>query len=80
MVPILKAAITTHRRASPNLPRTIPLTSTRRNTPINPTTVIYYNCGKNSYFALFYLELKDLGNIKEIEEGEAFNESGKDEP
>jgi hypothetical protein len=42
--------------------------------------VIYYNCKKDSYFTLSYLELKDIGNIKEIEEGETSNELGKDKP
>ena len=32
--------------------------------------VICFNCKKDSYFALFYLELKDISNIKEIEEEE----------
>ena len=30
--------------------------------------VIYYNCGKNSYFILLCLELKNIGDIKEIKE------------
>jgi len=29
---------------------------------------------------LFYLELKDIGDIKEIEEGEISNKLGKEEP
>jgi len=29
---------------------------------------------------LFYPELKDIGDIKEIEEGEMFNKLGKEEP
>jgi len=58
----------------------MPLTSNRRNTPINPTMVIYYNCDKDSYFALSCLELKDIGDIKEIEEGETSNKLGKEEP
>ena len=41
--------------------------------------VIYYNYRKDNYFALFYLELKNLGNIKEIEKEEASNKLGKDE-
>ena len=58
----------------------MPLTSSRRNTLINPTIVIYYNYRKDSYFILSYLELKDIGNIKETEKEEISNESGKEEP
>ena len=32
--------------------------------------VIYFNCRKNGYFTLSCLELKDINNIKEIEEEE----------
>jgi hypothetical protein len=64
----------------PNQPRTTPLASTRRNTLINPILVIYYNYNKEDYFTLSYLELKDIGNIKEIEEGEISNKLGKEEP
>jgi len=64
----------------PDLLRTTPLTSTRRNALINPATVTYYNYGKDSYFTLPCLELKDIGKIKEIEEGEMSNKLGKDEP
>ena len=43
--------------------------------------VIYYNYRKDSYFTLSYLDLRDIGNIKEIEEEEEMsNESGKEEP
>ena len=44
--------------------------------------VTYFNCGKDSHFALFYLELKDIGNIKEIkeEEEETSNKLKKEEP
>jgi hypothetical protein len=42
--------------------------------------VICYNYDKDSYFALSCLELKDIGDIKEIEEGEISNELGKEEP
>jgi len=38
-----------------------------------------FNYRKKGYFILFYLELKDINNIKEIEEGVAFNKSGKEE-
>ena len=39
-----------------------------------------YNCDKEGYFTLSYLELKDIGDIKEIEEGETSNKLGKEEP
>ena len=42
--------------------------------------VTCYNYGKNSYFTSSYLELEDIGNIKEIEEEDISNELGKDEP
>jgi len=42
--------------------------------------VIYFNCRKDSYFTISYLELKDIGNIKEIEEEEISNKLGKEEP
>jgi hypothetical protein len=42
--------------------------------------VIYYNYNKEGYFTLFCLELKDIGDIKEIEEGEISNKLGKEEP
>jgi len=42
--------------------------------------VMCFNCGKNGYFATSYLELKDMGNIKEIEEEETPNKLGKEEP
>ena len=70
----------TYLRASPDPLRTTPLTSTRRNTLINPATVTYYNYRKDSYFTLSCLELRDIGNIKKIEEGEISNELGKEEP
>ena len=44
----------------------MPLTNTYCNTPINHATVTYYNCKKDNYFTLLYLELKNTGNIKEI--------------
>ena len=58
----------------------MPSAGTRRNTPINPTLATYYNCDKEGYFALSYPELRDIGDIKEMEEGEASNELGKEEP
>jgi len=39
-----------------------------------------YNCGKNGYFILFYLKLKNINNIKEIEEEKIFNKLGKEKP
>jgi len=42
--------------------------------------VIYYNYNKNSYFTLFCPELKNIGDIKEIEKGEMSNKLGKEEP
>jgi hypothetical protein len=41
---------------------------------------IYYNYNKEGYFTLSCLKLKDIGDIKEIEEGEIFNKLGKEEP
>ena len=71
---------TIYRRASPNLPRTTPSANAYCNTLINPTMVICFNCEKNSYFTTFYLELKDTGNIKEIEKEETSNKLGKKTP
>jgi len=42
--------------------------------------IICFNYGKDSYFTLFCLELKDIGNIKEIKKEEIFNKLGKEEP
>jgi len=39
-----------------------------------------YNCGKNGYFILFCLELKNINNIKKIKEEEISDELGKEEP
>ena len=39
-----------------------------------------YNYNKEGYFTLSYLELKDIGDIKEIEEGEISNKLEKEEP
>ena len=39
-----------------------------------------YNCDKNKHFTLSYLEPKNTGNIKEIEEGETTNKLKKEEP
>jgi len=72
--------MTAYPQTSPNPLYTIPLTNVCRNTLINPATVTCFNCGKNSYFTTSCLELKDIGNIKEIEEEETSNKSGKKEP
>jgi len=42
--------------------------------------VMYLNYRKDSYFTTSYLELKDIGNIKEIEEEETSNKLEKEEP
>jgi len=42
--------------------------------------VTCFNYRKDSYFALSYLEPKDIGNIKEIEKKEISNKLGKEEP
>ena len=39
-----------------------------------------YNCNKEGHFALSCPELKDIGDIKEMEEGEMSNELGKEKP
>jgi len=72
--------ITAYLRTLPDPLYTIPLTNARYNTLINPTMVTCFNCGKDSYFATSYLELKDIGNIKEIEEEETSNKLEKEEP
>ena len=59
----------------------MPPTSAYCTTLINPATVTCFNYGKNSYFALFCLELKNINNVKEIKEEEEkiFNKLGKEE-
>jgi len=42
--------------------------------------VTCFNCGKDSYFTLSCPELKDIGNIKEIEEERRFNKLKKKNP
>ena len=42
--------------------------------------VTCFNYGKDRHFTLSYPELKDIGEIKEIEEGETSNKLGKEEP
>jgi len=39
-----------------------------------------FNYKKDGHFALFCPELKDIGNIKEIEKEEISNKLGKEEP
>jgi len=75
---ILKAVITAYLQTLPDPLCTIPLTNTCCNTLINPTTVTCFNCGKDSYFAMSYLELKNMGNIKEMEEEETSNKLEKE--
>jgi hypothetical protein len=41
---------------------------------------ICFNCGKDGHFTSSCLELKDIGDIKEMEKGETSNKSGKEEP
>jgi len=64
----------------PDQPYATPLAIAHHNTPIDPATVIYYNCDKDRHFALSYLEPKNTGNIKEIEEGEITDKLEKEEP
>ena len=55
----------------------MPLISTHYNTLIDFTIVIYFNYKKEGHFALSCLKLKDINNIKKIEEKVIFNELGK---
>ena len=55
----------------------MPLTSTRRNTLINPALATCYNCDKEGYFAL---SCPELGDIKKIEKEETSNKLEKEEP
>ena len=57
----------------------MPLTSNCYNTLINLTTVTCYNCKKDGYFTLLYLELKNPGNIKEIKK-DTLDELKKKDP
>jgi hypothetical protein len=56
----------------------MPLTSAYCNTLINSTTVTYFKYRKDGYFTLSCLELKDIGNIKEIKEEKISNKLGKE--
>jgi len=42
--------------------------------------VICFNYGKDSYFIISCLELKDIGNIKEIKEEEMSDKLEKEKP
>jgi len=42
--------------------------------------VTCFNYRKDNYFTLSCLELKDIGNIKEIEKEKMSNKLGKEEP
>jgi hypothetical protein len=77
---IPKAVIIAYPRASPDPLYTIFLTNAYCNTLINSAMVTYFNCGKDNYFTLSCLELKDIGNIKEIKEEEISNKLKKEEP
>jgi len=77
---ILKAVIISYPQASSKSPRTTHLANTRRNTLTNPAIVTCFNCGKDSYFTTSCPELKDTGNIKEIEKEESSNKLEKKEP
>jgi len=57
----------------------MPPISTHYNAPIDPTIAIYFNCRKKNCFVLFYLKLKNINNIKEIEKEKMFNKLGKKE-
>jgi len=57
----------------------MPLANACCNTLINPTIVTCFDCGKNGYFTISYLEPKNIGNIKDIEEEETSNKLGKEE-
>ena len=74
---VLKTVINANLRALSDLLYSIFLTSARRTIPIDFATVIYFNCGKDGYFTSSCLELKDIGDIKEIEEEEIFNKLKK---
>ena len=52
------------------MPQSTPLISAYCTTLISPAIITYFNYGKDNYFALSYLELKDINNIKKIEEEE----------
>ena len=40
---------------------------------------MYYNCNKDGHYALSCLQLKNTGDIKEMEEGEISNKLEKEE-
>ena len=55
----------------------MPLISTYCNTLVNSAIVICFNCGKDGYFTLFYLEPKVIGDIKEIKKEKISNKFKK---
>ena len=77
---IPKAVTAAYLQASPDPLYIMLLTSAHRNTLINSATVTCFKCGKDSYFTSSCPELKDIVDIKEIEEEEMSNKSGKEEP
>ena len=64
----------------PNYPYIITPVIAYYNTPIDPTTVICYNCNEDRYYALSCPQPRNIGNIKEMEEGEISDKLGKEEP
>jgi hypothetical protein len=76
---VLKIVTIAYPRALPDPLYTTPLTSAYCNTLINSAIVTYFKCGKDSYFTLSCPELKDIDNIKEIEEEEISNKLKKEE-
>ena len=72
--------ITAYPQALPNPLYTTLLANAYYNTLINPATVTYFNYRKDGYFTLSCPELKDISNIKEIEEEEMSDKLGKEEP
>jgi len=74
-----KAVTTVYPRVLPDLLRVIPLANACCNTLINPATATCINCGKDGHFALSCPKLKDMGDIKEIEEEEISDKLGKEE-
>jgi len=72
--------MTAYLQTLPNPLYTIPLTNACCNTLINPAMGTCFNCGKDNYFTTSCPELKDIGDIKEIEEEETSNKLGKEKP
>ena len=76
---IPKAVITTYLQALSESLCTMPLANACCYTLINSAMVMCFNYRKDSYFAISYLEPKDIGNIKEIKEEEMSNKLEKEE-